>query len=48
MKQRLLKVVVGLALLLVLVGASGIVADSVGLPTTPQAYACSSGAGGNC
>lgn len=48
MKQRLLKVVVGLALLLALVGASGVVADSVGLPTTPQAYACPHTGGGGC
>jgi len=48
MKQRLLKVVVGLALVLTLAGASGIVADSLGLSTTAQVYACNSGGGGGC
>ena len=48
MKQRLLKVVVGLALVLTLAGASGIVADSLGLSTTAQVQACSSGSGGSC
>ena len=50
MKQRLLKVMVGLALVLTLAGASGIVTDSLGLSTTPQVYACGigGGSGGGC
>ena len=49
MKQRLLKVVVGLALVLTLAGVTGIVADSLGLSTTAQVYACPGhGSGGGC
>ena len=48
MKQRLLKLVVGLALVLTLASASGLVADSLGLSITPQVYACNSGGGGGC
>jgi hypothetical protein len=50
MKQRSLKVAVGLALVLTLAGVSGIVADSLGLSTTAQVYACggSGSGGGGC
>lgn len=48
MKQRLPKVVVGLALVLALAGVTGIVADSLGLSTTSQVYACPHNGGGGC
>jgi hypothetical protein len=49
-KKRIVAVVAGLALLLAVAGASGVVADSLGLPVTPQAFACpsGSGSGGGC
>ena len=49
LKQRIVKVLVGLALLAAVAGSSGIVADSLGLPLTAPAHACqdpSSGGGG--
>ena len=49
LKQKLLRTVVGLALLLALTGASSIIGDSFGLGFTPSAHACSTaGSGGNC
>ncbi|MCB9079646.1 MAG: hypothetical protein H6631_18735 [Anaerolineaceae bacterium] len=50
LKQRIVKVLVGLALLAAVAGSSGIVADSLGLPLTTSAHACtnSSGSGGGC
>jgi hypothetical protein len=48
-KKRIFALAAGLALLMAIVGSSGIVADAVGLAVTPQAHACnSSGAGGGC
>ena len=49
-KQRMIKVLVGLALLLAVAGSTGIVADAVGLPVTSPAHACqgSGGSGGGC
>ena len=50
LKKRIYKVIVALALLVAVTGASGVVADSLGFDFTPQAHACSqgSGAGGSC
>jgi hypothetical protein len=48
MKQRLLKMVIGVALLLALAGGSGIVTDALGFSTTPQVYACPHSGGGGC
>ena len=50
LKQRIIKVVVGLALLAAVAGSSGIVADSLGLTVTSPAHACNepSGSGGGC
>ncbi len=50
LKQRIYKVIVGLALLAAVTGSTGIVADSLGLAATSQAHACNStgGAGGGC
>jgi hypothetical protein len=50
LKQRIYKVIVGLALLAAVTGSSGIVADAFGLNVTGQAHACSnpSSSGGGC
>jgi hypothetical protein len=48
LKKRIVNVFVALALLTAAVGASTIVADELGQNVTPQAFACSSGAGGSC
>lgn len=50
LKQRMIKVLVGLALLFALAGSAGIVADSQGLSVTSQVSACenSGGSGGGC
>jgi hypothetical protein len=48
LKRRLIAIVVGIALTLAMAGASTVVADALGLVVTPQAQACSSGAGGGC
>jgi hypothetical protein len=50
LKQRLIKVVVGLALLAAVAGSSGVVADSLGLSVTPQVHACNNvgSSGGGC
>jgi hypothetical protein len=50
LKKRIVALITGLALLLAVVGASGIVADSAGLALTSPAYACnnSSSSGGGC
>ena len=49
-KQRMIKIMVGLALLAVLTGSAGIVADMAGLPATAQVQACGmgGGSGGGC
>ncbi len=50
-KKRFISFIVGIALLIAVTGASGIVADSLGLSVTPQAFACngaSGGSGGDC
>ena len=47
LKQRIVSVIVGIALLLGITGAAGVVADSMGGSFTPQAYACG-GSGGDC
>ncbi len=47
LKQRIIKVIVSLALLAAIIGSSGIVVDSLGLTVTPQIYACGS-SGGDC
>jgi hypothetical protein len=46
LKRRVFALLTGIALLMVLMGASGVVADSLGLDLTPQAFACSNGSGG--
>jgi hypothetical protein len=50
LKQRMIKVLVGLALLLTVAGSTGIVADAVGLSVTSPAFACQNGggSGGGC
>lgn len=50
LKQRIYKVIVGLALLAAVAGSTGIVADSLGLGVTSQAHACQGGSssGGGC
>jgi len=50
LKQRIIKVIVGLALLAAVAGSTGIVADSLGHSVTPQVHACASGgtSGGGC
>ena len=47
LKQRIVSVMVGIALLLATIGAAGVVADTVGFSVTSQAQACGGG-GGNC
>ena len=50
LKQRIFRIIVGLALLAIVAGSSGIVADSLGLAVTPQTHACQNGgsSGGGC
>ena len=50
MKQRLLAVLTGIALLVAVAGVSSVVADSLGLSVTSVAHACqnSSSSGGGC
>ncbi len=50
LKKRIIAVVAGAALLIAVVGSSGIVADSLGLSVTSAAHACqnSSSSGGGC
>ena len=49
-KRKLVTAIVGLALLAAVTGTPQIVADSLGLPLTPQAQACTSAGhgGGGC
>ncbi len=46
LKKRIYSLIVAVALLVAITGASGIVADSLGFDFTPQAHACSTGGGG--
>ena len=50
LKQRIINVVVAIALIAAVTGASGIVADALGLSGTSQAFACQEPAssGGGC
>ena len=50
LKQRITKVIVGLALVAAVTGLSGIVVDSTGLSVTAEAHACQNGGsqGGGC
>jgi hypothetical protein len=50
LKQRIVRVIVGLALLATVVGSTGIVANELGLSIVPQAFACEnpSSSGGGC
>ena len=50
LKKRIIAVVAGLALLVVVTGSSGIVADALGSLAPSTAYACQSNgsAGGGC
>ncbi|MBN1220254.1 MAG: hypothetical protein JXM69_15100 [Anaerolineae bacterium] len=50
LKKRIIAVATGLALLAVIAGASGIVADELGLAITQKAHACniSGSSGGGC
>jgi hypothetical protein len=49
LKKRIVAFVTGLALLLAVAGASGVVADSLGFAVTSSAHACTpSGSGGGC
>jgi hypothetical protein len=45
-KQRLIALVLGIALTVAATGIFTIAADSQGLPVTPQVYACGAGSGG--
>lgn len=47
LKMRIVAILIGLALLVGVVGSSGIAADSLGWSVTPQAFACGgTGTGG--
>ena len=50
LKKRIIAVMAALALLLAVVGSTGIVADSLGQSVTTPAFACPNpgGAGGGC
>jgi len=50
LKQRLLKLVIALALMVAATGASSVVADSLGLSATSPVFACDnpSSSGGGC
>lgn len=50
LKQRLIKVLVGLALLLAVTGAAGVTVDGLGVTVTSPAHACNTagGSGGGC
>lgn len=50
LKQRLIAVITGIALLLAVAGVSGVVADSFGLAVTTAAHACNTSGsnGGGC
>lgn len=50
LKKRIIALVTGLALLLAVAGASGVVADSLGFALTAPAHACntSGSSGGGC
>jgi hypothetical protein len=56
LKRRLIAVLTGIALMMAVVSVSSIVADTLGLSVTSQAYACGSsscncngsGGGGGC
>jgi hypothetical protein len=47
-KKRLIAIITALALTVAVAGASGVVADSMGLSVTPQAHACGGNNGGGC
>ncbi len=50
LKRRVYSLIIAGVLMAVLMGASGVVADSLGLDLTPQAFACNEGGagGGGC
>ncbi|MBN1993746.1 MAG: hypothetical protein JW953_13675 [Anaerolineae bacterium] len=50
LKQRIIKLVIGLALLVAVAGGTGIVVDSLGASITSPAHACNSSgtSGGGC
>ena len=50
LKQRIVAVLTGLALLIASTGSAGIIADSLGQPITPQVFGCESpsSSGGGC
>ncbi len=49
LKQRIIRVIVGLALLAAVVGSSGIVDSMLGITSVQPAYACGGGGtGGEC
>lgn len=50
LKQRIIAMVLGLALLAAIVGSAGVVADELGLSLTREAHACnvSGSSGGGC
>jgi len=47
-KKRLIAIITALVLAVAIAGASGVVADSIGLSVTPQAHACGGNSGGGC
>ena len=50
LKERLIAVLLGVVMMVAVLGATGIVADELGLAVTPQVQACSGGgtSGGSC
>ena len=50
LKQRIAKVMIGLALVTAVAGVSGIMGDSMGLSVTAEVHACQNGGsqGGGC
>lgn len=48
LKKRIIAVITAIALTVAAVGGAAVVADSLGLPVTPQVQACNSPNGGGC
>lgn len=48
LKQRIVRILLGLSLLAAVAGSSGIVADSAGVEMTPQTHACAPSGSGGC
>ena len=48
LKQRIINLVVAVALLVAVVGGSGVIADELGMGVTSEAHAGSCSSGGGC